>query len=265
MPPPLHKYPRTQHLQGSRSQPGDEDLSDVPFSAIAGRFVVAEEKIDGGNSGISFDAEGKLWLQSRGHYLTGGVREKHFNLFKQWASCHADRLRDVLQDRFVMYGEWLYAKHTIFYDRLPHYFMEFDVLDTKTGEFLSTERRHEMLRGLPIVSVPVLWAGPPRRLEDLTSLITTSLYKSGEWREILAREAAERGLEMDRVWTETDQSDIAEGLYIKVEEGGRVVERYKFIRPSFLTAVLDSGEHWLKRPIIPNQLREGVDLFGEKP
>jgi len=31
---PLHKYPRTQHLQGSRLQPGDEDLTAVPFSAI---------------------------------------------------------------------------------------------------------------------------------------------------------------------------------------------------------------------------------------
>ena len=53
-----------------------------------------------------------------------------------------------------------------------------------------------------------------------------------------------------------------EGLYIKVEEEGRVVERYKFIRASFLTTVLDSGSHWLRRPILPNQLDAGVDLFG---
>jgi hypothetical protein len=53
-----------------------------------------------------------------------------------------------------------------------------------------------------------------------------------------------------------------EGLYVKVEEQGRVVERYKFIRASFLTTVLDSGSHWLRRPILANQLAEGVDLFG---
>ena len=41
------KYPRTPHLQGSRLQPGDEDLSQRPFSDIAGRHVVLEEKIDG--------------------------------------------------------------------------------------------------------------------------------------------------------------------------------------------------------------------------
>ena len=33
----------------------------------------------------------------------------------------------------------------------------------------------------------------------------------------------------------------------------------------FLTRVLDSGTHWLKRPVIPNRLREGVDLFGGVP
>jgi hypothetical protein len=53
-----------------------------------------------------------------------------------------------------------------------------------------------------------------------------------------------------------------EGLYLKVEEGGRVVERYKLVRSSFLTAILDSGSHWLDRPIVPNQLRDGADLYG---
>ena len=44
------KYPRTPHIEGSRLQPGDEDLSQVPFSQIAGRHIVIEEKIDGANS-----------------------------------------------------------------------------------------------------------------------------------------------------------------------------------------------------------------------
>jgi hypothetical protein len=43
------------------------------------------------------------------------------------------------------------------------------------------------------------------------------------------------------------------------------VGRYKFVRASFLTSVVESGSHWLKRPIVPNQLRPGVDLFGGTP
>src|SRR5438874_4779289 len=181
--PALHKYPRTHHLEGSRLQPGDEDMGSVPFVVIAGRHLVVEEKLDGANTGISFDADGRLWLQSRGHFLTGGAREKHFDLFKRWACAHADALRAALGQRYVLYGEWLYAKHTVFYDRLPHYFLEFDVLDTDTGAFLSTEERRALLNGIPVASVPVLQTGPCRGLAEVTALIGSSLYKSPTWRE----------------------------------------------------------------------------------
>lgn len=70
------KYPRTPHIQGSRLQPGDEDLRQRPFSDIAGKHVVLEEKIDGANSAISFTDDGELRLQSRGHFLMGGYRER---------------------------------------------------------------------------------------------------------------------------------------------------------------------------------------------
>jgi hypothetical protein len=259
---PMLKYPRTFHLAGSRLQPGDDGMGDVPLSTIAGRHVVIEEKIDGANAGISFDDQGRLWLQSRGHYLSGGPREKHFNLFKQWAAGHAADLFSLLGSRYVVYGEWLYAKHTIFYDRLPHYFLEFDVLDRESGEFLSTQRRRELLECLPIVSVPVLRDGGVTADEDLHALIGPSLYKGPQWRERLREECAERGLDPEQALRETDASDLAEGLYLKVEEEGRVVERYKFVRASFVNTILDSGTHWLRRPIVPNGLAEGVDLFG---
>src|SRR5947207_9025638 len=104
---PLHKYPRTHHLEGSRLQPGDEDLDSVPFAGLAGKFLVVEEKCDGANSGLSFDPDGTLRLQSRGHYLTGGGREKHFNLFKQWAGSHAGPLFERIGSRHVVSGEWV--------------------------------------------------------------------------------------------------------------------------------------------------------------
>jgi RNA ligase len=259
---PLLKYPRTQHLEGSRLQPGDEDLDSVPFDDLVGKFLVVEEKIDGANAGLSFEEDGTLRLQSRGHYLIGGSREKHFDLFKQWASCHAPSLFEKLGSRHVLYGEWLYAKHTIFYDRLPHYFLEFDVYDRETELFLSTERRRELLAGLPLVSVPVLRQGKTLKLEDLTALVGPSLYKSVSWSERLTALCHDQNLDPERVWKETDPSDLMEGLYVKHEEEGRVVGRYKWIRAGFLTTVVDSGTHWLRRPIIPNQLAEDADLFG---
>jgi len=81
----IYKYPRTQHIVGSKLQKGDEDLVNVPFEKIKDRNVVYEEKMDGANSGISV-VNGQIMLQSRGHYLTGGYRERHFDLFKTWAN-----------------------------------------------------------------------------------------------------------------------------------------------------------------------------------
>jgi hypothetical protein len=250
----LHKYPRTHHLQGSRLQPGDEDLDAVPWSEVLGKYVVAEEKLDGANSALFFDYQANLKLQSRGHYLTGGPREKHFNLLKQCAAAVHQQLQPILGSRYVMYGEWLYAKHTIFYDLLPHYFLEFDILDTESGGFLSTARRREMLLDTPVRSVPVLWEGILDKPESLLNLVGQSLYKSENWRERLLEQAQQRGLDEERVCRETDPSDHMEGLYIKVEEEGLVQARYKYIRANFLTAVLDSGTHWLRRPIVPNLL-----------
>jgi hypothetical protein len=256
---PIAKYPRTHHLEGSRLQPGDEDLSQLRYADLPAGLLVAEEKLDGANAALSFTPAGELRLQSRGHYLVGGGRERHFAFFKAWADCHRRAFWDRLGDRHVVYGEWLYAKHTIFYDRLPHYFLEFDVLDRQTGQFLSTARRRALLAGLPIVSVPVLWQGHDR--PALAPLIRPSLFKSAHWREQLAAVARAESLEPDLVARQTDPANEAEGLYLKIETDDDVLLRCKLIRASFLTSVVESGSHWLARPILPNQLAPDVDLF----
>jgi RNA ligase-like protein len=257
----LYKYPRTPHVEGSRFQPGDDNLDYAPFADLRGKYIVVEEKLDGANAGVSFSRDGALLLQSRGHFLDGGPRERQFALFKTWATTHQQKLWELLADRYVLYGEWLYAKHTIFYDALPHYFFEFDLLDNETGRFLSTDLRRELLQGSPVFSAPVLWRGLARSVEHLQSLVTHSHYKTWTWRDRLLAEAQLRAQDLELVRRQTDDSDLSEGLYIKVEVEGRVMERYKFVRASFLQAVSDSGSHWMDRPIIPNQLCEGCDIW----
>ena len=248
------KYPRTPHLQGSRLQPGDEDLSQRPFSDIAGLHIVLEEKIDGANSAISFDEDGQLLLQSRGHYLTGGYRERHYELMKQWAAVQKDALYAVLGTRYIMYGEWMYAKHSIYYDALPHYFMEFDILDRETDSFLDTPSRHRLLTGLPICSVPVLASGTFDSLDAILAYLGDSTYITPEHRIHLREDAEKQGLDADRIQRETDAARTMEGIYIKVEENGRVVDRMKYVRASFLQTVEESPTNWLDRPIVPNRI-----------
>jgi ATP-dependent RNA circularization protein (DNA/RNA ligase family) len=228
----ITKYPRTPHVAGSRLQPGDEDVPVIPREQLESHFLLIEEKLDGSNSGISFDDDGALILQSRGHVLTGGPRERQFDLFKRWASHHVVALREILGRRYLMYGEWLYARHTIAYDRLPHYFLEFDILDRESGEFLVTDARRKLLAGGPVESVPVLGAGSVREMDGFVGPSRCS------------------------------STELMEGLYLKREDGGRVTERYKYVRAGFLQAVTESGSHWADRPIEPNRLRDGVDLFA---
>ncbi|MBL8148711.1 MAG: RNA ligase family protein [Blastocatellia bacterium] len=257
----IYKYPRTEHIEGSRFQPGDEDLANHPFSSIVGCSLVIEEKLDGANSAISFSQDGQLLLQSRGHFLLGGTSEKHFNLFKQWANIHATAFKAVLGTRYILYGEWLYAKHTIFYDKLPHYFLEFDLLDKEKMEFLSTERRQEIVSSLPVTSVPILHQGTISTQKELSRLVQNSKFiKSGHF-ERLRQACIERNLDVERAFGETDPSSLMEGLYIKIEEDGLVKQRFKYVRASFLTAVDNSNSHWLSRPIIPNLLDPNVDIF----
>lgn len=250
----LKKYPRTPHLSGSRLQPGDEDLSQVPFAAIRGRHLVVEEKCDGANSAVSFDGHGELLLQSRGHYLTGGYRERHYNLLKQWANVHREVFHGVLGSRYVMYGEWMYAKHSVYYDALPHYFLEFDILDRESGCFLDTPSRRRLTEQMPVASVPVLKEGEFSDQQELLNLIGPSFYIRPGHMERLRAYCEKEGLDADRQCRETESSGLMEGLYLKVEENGCVRERLKYVRASFMQCILESDSHWLDRPIVPNQL-----------
>ncbi len=260
------KYPRTPHLEGSRLQPGDEEAGHIRLDSLRGQHAVVEEKLDGANVGISFTSAGELLLQSRGHYLVGGGRERHFAPFKQWAAAHEARLLERLEDRYVMYGEWLYAKHSVSYDALPHWFCEFDIYDRVDGVFLSTPRRQALLAGSPIVSVPVLQAAAvPQSVKALRALVRPSMAKSARWREAFEESVARQGLDLALAWRQTDKSRLSEGLYIKVEDDMQVLGRAKWVRPDFVQTILDSGSHHSTRPVIPNGLAPGVDLYAPLP
>jgi hypothetical protein len=170
-------------------------------------------------------------------------------------------LFERLGDRYVVYGEWLYAKHTIFYDALPHYFLEFDVFDRSERRFLSTARRRSLLAGTPVQSVPVLFEGTLGSLESLLAHLGPSTLLSPAWRTTLETAAQEKAVPVERAWKETDSTGQMEGLYLKLETPEETIGRFKWVRASFLTAVEDSESHWQSRIIVPNRLREGVDLF----
>jgi len=254
----LIKYPRTQHVRGSRFQHGDDDMESVPWSDLRGKRLVLEEKMDGSNVGISFDDDGKLQLQSRGHYLRGGPRELQYALLKQWVSSIQDELYCTITDRYIVYGEWMYAKHTVFYDALPHYFMEFDVYDKHEDVYLSTERRIELLKDCKITPVLVTASRHFQNLSELSSLITHSNFITDDRDANLTDAALNAGVLPIEAVRHTDMHPEMEGLYIKWEEDGVVKGRYKYVRDTFTSSIMDQETHWHDRPIIQNKLSSGA-------
>ncbi|TVS08352.1 MAG: hypothetical protein EA424_28690, partial [Planctomycetaceae bacterium] len=62
-----------------------------------------------------------------------------YDLFKQWATVKRYVLEQRLENRFLLFGEWVYARHSVFYRQLTHYFFEFDIFDKEIGAFLDLE------------------------------------------------------------------------------------------------------------------------------
>lgn len=257
------KYPRTRHIESSRYQPGDEDMEMVPFSHIRGRNLVVEDKIDGGNFGISFD-DTTLLLQSRGHYLLGNDKP-HFSPLKTWANTWKDELYYILGDQHIMYGENMYAFHSVFYDLLPHYFMEFDIYDKQREVFLDTPTRHAMLAsaGVKVCSVPVLKTAKFDKLEDITGLHGVSGLISEQAPRRLEEEMKRVNLPEDiaAILMKLNKDRLMEGLYLKLEEDGVVKERFKWVRGDFVQSIKQADTHWDEREPIPNILAPGATMY----
>lgn len=236
------KLPRTRHIEGSGlASAMDPDV--MQFDKLAGEFLVVEEKLDGTGVSLFFDNQLNLQLWHRGSPATG----KEFQRLRSWAELNQDELFSVLEDRYVLFGEWMLHKHTIFYDRLPSFFLESDVYDRKEDIFLSTFARSSLFRPDFIRSVPVLAAFKPTKLSQLTSLVGRSLYQSENWAEVLWKKSDKEGLDLVELLLQCDRSDLAEGLYIKHEDEKKVLGRYKYVRREFIENIINSGTHLIDR------------------
>jgi len=235
------KYPRTPHLFGSRGTSDDKHLGErksVQF--LSETSLIVEEKIDGTNVGIHFVGD-EMFLQCRGHKITEGMHPQ-YDLFKQWAMVKRGTLEERLGRRFILYGEWVYAKHSIFYRRLPHYFFEFDIFDKDTKTFLTLDVRSQLLAGSGIETVPIVHRGPLNR-SLLERLIGPSAF----------------GGEFDHP-VSGHQDNLMEGLYLRTEDENGVTGRAKFVRPEFVEKIKQSN-HWQQQVMVPNALAENVDIW----
>jgi hypothetical protein len=237
------KYPRTPHLFGSEGTDDDKHLGEAESNRfIADHSLIVEEKIDGTNVGIHFSDEGELVLQCRGHLITEGMHPQ-YDLFKQWATVKRHTLEERLEQRFILFGEWVYARHSIFYRQLTHYFFEFDVYDKENEAFVDLEQRLNRLEGAGIETVPVVCSGSLARSE-LEALIGPSQFDS----------------QFENPSTNRTDNRM-EGIYLRTEADGVVTGRAKFVRPEFVEKIKQST-HWQHQAMVPNELAEVVDIWS---
>lgn len=221
----LHKFPSTPHLAwlGKHSVRDDKVMTANEVASFLACELTVEEKIDGANLGISFDEGGTIRFQNRGNWLEGKLTGQWERL-RGWAAEHETFLRSLLSNNHILFGEWCYARHSVFYDRLPDWFVAFDIYDTATQQFWDAERRDSLLQAVGILPVPKVASGRFSLQQLIQMLDEPSAFGT----------------------------ELREGIYIRHEQNGRLIARAKLVRPEFVQQI---GEHWSSRSIQPNRLR----------
>jgi hypothetical protein len=116
------------------------------LDAFKGRRVIATEKMDGQNFTFTPETCHSRSVDGRSHPSQGRAKAI-------WASVCGD-----IPPAWRVVGENMYAKHSIFYNDLPSFFMAFSVWNDK-NMCLSWDDTIEWLDLLGLTPVPVLYDG----------------------------------------------------------------------------------------------------------
>lgn len=214
------RFPHTPHIAWlGKGQPRDDKVLAVDEAArFLREAVVLEEKVDGANLGLSIGSEGVVRAQNRGRYLPTPYTGQ-FSRLNAWLACHESALHDALGDNRILFGEWLAATHSIAYDRLPDFFLVFDVYDLSAKRFLSTVRRNALAERLGLGVIRSLGAGHFELAElKRRTLESFSAYHQG----------------------------ACEGIYLRREDADWLLARAKLVHPDFVQGIT---EHWRLRTL----------------
>ncbi len=151
----MSKYARTYHLPWSNPS-SDDKMADNTDNLI-GREIIITEKLDGSNSGIT---------------KAGAYGRSHATFTTNPWDVELRRLHTLIQndieDEFI-FGESMYAIHSIEYTNLDSYFYMFGIRDNDV--WLSWDEVEEYSYLLDIPTVPVLFRGVVNTEKELRELV----------------------------------------------------------------------------------------------
>lgn len=212
------KYPRTPHLPWSPGGTNDdkrlksvEHFLNVP--------TIISEKVDGSNLCLTRDN-----IFSRSH--SGIPKHKSFDMAKAFHN----QIKNYISENISIFGEWLYAVHSIEYNNLPSYFLMFGIRNDDSGMFLDWNMTEEIEIRLGINIVPTLFKGiikTEKELEEITTELSKQKSNFGE--------------------------EEREGIVIRLEKEfiNFDISVAKWVRKNHIK----TDDHWINKPIVRNKLR----------
>ena len=187
------KYNRTFHFPWSPGGTSDDKIiSPHALGSVSRDPIVITEKMDGSNTSLEKDG-----CFARTH--SGPPSHPSFDGLK---ALHA-QVRYKIPEGIQLFGEWLYAKHSIEYSELPHHFMLFNVRvfdgiksnGVLVSHWASWEEVEMWALEIGVPTVPVLYkgtAGSDKQLKDLIQSLMIQPSACGGIREgVVARVQSE--------------------------------------------------------------------------
>ena len=140
-----------------------------------GDYIVIQTKIDGSNAAIRYDSDtDTVVAQSRKNILDSSNNLRGFYEFTQ--TLDKEKVKEVLSDRYVLYGEWL-TPHIVHYaDSAMNKFYTYDCYDLAAGKYLPQGMVEELANKLGLNYVFTWYEGEFISWEHCKSFLKNSVY-----------------------------------------------------------------------------------------
>jgi hypothetical protein len=136
---------------------------DIDGQPVFGSLYWSQEKVDGANCGMGWTEDGPL-IRNRSKILNKSFDgRKHTPAKKQWTPAwnwayeHEEGIREITTrygSPLTIYGEWLWAEHSLHYEMLPDWFLAYDLWDGREQKFLAPEAAAELFVDTGISWIP---------------------------------------------------------------------------------------------------------------
>jgi hypothetical protein len=228
----LPEFPSTPHLPHKpNTDKLDKVSSEAEVNAAFVHSINVEEKIDGASCGMTLHNEEPLirnrnHILRKGYFKKGSAAKEQFGSVFNWFYENKEKFEHIAETGpYSVYGEWCIAQHGIVYNRLPSWFIAYDIYDHEKRLWLPPLNARARLEAAGF-TVPALrfWGVFEGAYEDM-----------------------ELWANMPATWSD----EKAEGIYVKAHDDKQITHRFKMVREDFVR-----GAFWNPKKFTRNKMEK---------